>query len=48
MGSNVDKRLDKSDAEAMKKLADETDNPQMKRAIDKKLKEIENNTDVRK
>ena len=46
--SAVDKKLSKSDEEAMKKLASDTDNPQLKRTIDKKLNDIKNNQDVKK
>lgn len=35
--SKVDRKLSKSDEEVMKKIANETDDPQMKRAIEQRL-----------
>lgn len=44
---SLDKKLP-NDAEKLKKIAEETDNPQMKRAIENRLKTVENNKTVHK
>lgn len=37
----IERKLDKSDSEALKKMLSETDNPQKKRAIEKKISELD-------
>jgi hypothetical protein len=44
---NLDKKLP-NNIEQLEKLAEETDNPQMKRAIQERLKTISNDKIVRK
>jgi hypothetical protein len=44
---SLDKKLP-TDAEKLKEAAAKTDNPQMKRAIENRLKTMENNQTVRK
>lgn len=45
--SNIDKKLP-DNVEQLKEIANKTDNPQMKRAIEKRIEVIEKNKDVYK
>ena len=42
------KKLPKSDIEAFKKLASETENVQLKRSLEDKIKKLENDKDILK
>jgi len=45
--SNIDKKLS-DNLDELKKIANTTDNPQMKRAIEKRVSKIENDNTVSK
>ncbi len=45
--SNIDKKLP-SDIDKLKEIANKTDNPQMKRAIEKRIETISNDKIVQK
>lgn len=46
--SNVEKKLPKNDVDELRKISSKTDNPQMKRSIDERLKRLSKDGTVNK